>query len=230
MREVVLANDDFGIHAELARPTENFKDASRRGGTSARIAKQLDVDHCAVQFRHSWNALRTRAVLFRELMLPFSSQRWRQLFAGRNFDFVLDADVVRQDDVSSRAIVEQADHGKRRAAENSNDAAFGPLRPGKTGHASELHKDMVAVHGVFDGIARNEDVAIQLRHGLIRNNEAVAVMVEDEAAFDFISTGDVRRMLCGFGIAAIGGIRLLVPAAWKTVTSPGQLFNRAMLF
>jgi hypothetical protein len=116
-----------------------------------------------------------------------------------------------------------------RAAKNSHDAAFGPLRPGNTGHAAELHKDLVAVHGVFDGIAGDENVAVKLRHGLIRHNEAVAVMVEDEATFDLIAAGDVRRTVCGFGIATLQRGRLFGLAAGKAVTSSGKFFDGATL-
>src|SRR5713226_6592933 len=220
MRQVVLSNDDFGIHTEFTRAPENFKNASRRRGPAAGIAEQLDVHHCTVQFGHAWNAFRTRAVLFCLAVLPFFSKRRRQFFARWNLYFMLNANVVRQDDVPSRAIAEQADDGSMRAAENSNDAALGSLRSAQPGHTPELRKDVVAVHRVFDRVAGNEDVAVKPRHGLIRHNEAVAIMVEDEAALDLIAGGDLRDLFCWFGVAASRVIRrpLFGLASWEAVT------------
>ena len=74
-----------------------------------------------------------------------------------------------------------------RAVEDSNDAAFGALRTeSAAGPALNFCQDMVAVHGVFDGVARNEDVAIELRHRSIGDDKAIAVVMEDQAAFYFI--------------------------------------------
>src|SRR5258708_36047260 len=97
-----------------------------------------------------------------------------------------------------------------RAAENSHDASLGPLRSGKTSHAAELHKDLVAVHSVSDGITRNKNVAVKLRHRLFRHDEAIAIMVEDEAALDFVATGGFRDMSCRFWIVSRRAIKRLL--------------------
>ncbi len=80
-----------------------------------------------------------------------------------------------------------------RTTEDSNDAAFGALRARGAAAAQNFDEDMVAVHGVLDGVARNEDVAVELGHGRVGNDEAVAVMVENEAAGDFITSGRARE-------------------------------------
>jgi len=46
---------------------------------------------------------------------------------------------------------------------------------------------VVAVHGVFDEIARDEKIAVEIGDGDVGNDEAVAVLVEDEAAFYFVA-------------------------------------------
>jgi hypothetical protein len=117
-----------------------------------------------------------------------------------------------------------------RAAENSNDAALGSLRSAEPGHAPELRQYAITVHGVFDGVAGNEDVAVKLRHGLIRYNEAVAIMVEDEAALDLIAGGDLRGMFWWLGIAAWRVMRLFGLAARKQVPTARKLLNGAALF
>src|SRR5258708_25628044 len=203
-----------------------------RGRTVTWLAKQLDVHDCAVQFRHAWNALRTRAVLLRMLKLPFFPKRWCQLFARGNFDFVLDANVVRQDDIPARGITKQAHHRGMRATENSHDAAFGSLRSGEASHAAELHKDLVAVHGVSDGITGNKNVAVQLRHRLFRHDEAIAIMVEDEAALDFVATGGFRDRSCRFWIVSRRAIKRLLfgLACGKPIPASRKFLNGPELF
>src|SRR6266446_6272789 len=110
-----------------------------------------------------------------------------------------------------------------RAAEDSNDAALGALRSGDAARALDSCQYMVAVHGVFDGVARNENVAIEMRHGDLRNNKPVAILVENEAPFHFVAIrkggtflwrrGPPRRLLA---------VRLLfLLAVREAVASPG---------
>src|SRR5258708_39641356 len=119
-----------------------------------------------------------------------------------------------------------------RAAENSHDASLGPLRSGKTSHAAELHKDLVTVHGVSDGIARNKNVAVKLRHRLFRHDEAVAIMVEDKTSLDCIATGGFGDVFCGFGIVSRRAIRRLLfgLAAWEPVPAARKFLDGPALF
>src|SRR6266478_8951069 len=110
-----------------------------------------------------------------------------------------------------------------RAAEDSNDAALGALRSGDPAHALDSCQDVVAVHGVFDGVARNEDVAVEMRHRDFGNDETIAILVENEAPFYFIAIrqggtflwrrGPPRRLLAGR--------LLLLLAVREAVTAPG---------
>jgi len=68
-------------------------------------------------------------------------------------------------------------------------AAFGSSRSGKSAKASDSGDDRIAVHGVFDIIARNEDVAIDVGQRNIRHDEAVAILMKDETAFNFVAGG-----------------------------------------
>jgi hypothetical protein len=52
---------------------------------------------------------------------------------------------------------------------------------------------MVAVHGVADRIARNENVAIQVRHRPIRNHKSVAVLVQYQPSSQRIA-GSTRAL------------------------------------
>jgi hypothetical protein len=91
--------------------------------------------------------------------------------------------------------------------------------------AVDLGDDVIAVHGVFHGVARNENVAIHIGKGDIRNDEAVAILMENEAALDFIAGGGLllddflRR---GFGNG--GGIAL---RAAEKEASVGKFLDEA---
>src|SRR6266446_1570327 len=78
------------------------------------------------------------------------------------------------------------------AAQDSKDAALGALRSGNAAQTLNLRQNMIAVHGVSNGVGWDENVAVELRHGRTRHHEAVAVVVEHETALDFITTGEHR--------------------------------------
>jgi hypothetical protein len=48
---------------------------------------------------------------------------------------------------------------------------------------------VVAVHGVLDVIAGDKEVAVKIGDGDIGDNKAVAVVMEDETAADFVAGG-----------------------------------------
>ena len=58
VRQVMLANQNFHVHAEIAGPSENFDHAARRRHSAARKARQLHVDDGAIEFRQADASLR----------------------------------------------------------------------------------------------------------------------------------------------------------------------------
>jgi hypothetical protein len=85
-----------------------------------------------------------------------------------------------------------------RAAQDTDDATFGPTCSGHPAETSNFGDDSIAMHGVFDLVARNEDVAIDVGKSDLGNNETVAVLVMDEAAANFIArSGFVLREFVG---------------------------------
>src|SRR6266446_10198315 len=110
-----------------------------------------------------------------------------------------------------------------RAAEDSNDAALGALRSGDAARALDSCQDMVAVHGIFDGVARNEDVAIEMRHRHLRNNKPIAILVENEAPFYFIAIRQGGTFLWRRGPpkGLLAGGLLLLLGVQEAVASPG---------
>jgi hypothetical protein len=68
---------------------------------------------------------------------------------------------------------------------------------------------VIAVHGVFDGVARNEDVAIHVGESDIGDDEAVAILMENKAALDFVAgRGFLLDDFLGRGFGSGDGIAL----------------------
>src|SRR5712692_463589 len=112
-----------------------------------------------------------------------------------------------------------------RPAQDSNDAAFRPLRAGDAAHALDLCHHLLAVHGVLDGVAWDENIAVEVRHRGIRHDEAIAVVVKDQASFYFITTRERRglrmaRRVVGLFLAG----RLLFRLAAREPVSPARQF------
>jgi hypothetical protein len=210
--QVMFPDDDFDVDTEIAGAAENFDDAAGGGRAASGKAEDLDVDDGTVEFFETRNATRRarrsdaitaisgrarngEAVLFREF--------GRKFVAGRNFDGVLHARVVGQDGVEARTVTEKTDDGRMRATQNAEDAPFGALRAVPGSRAENLGEDAIAVHGVFNRISGDKDIAGVLRGGNVWHDEAVAVVMEDEAAGEFVAArGRLRLSLRG---GSLGG-------------------------
>jgi hypothetical protein len=59
---------------------------------------------------------------------------------------------------------------------------------------------MIAVHGVFHKVAGDEKVAVKIRNRDLGNHKAVAILVENKAALDFIARNDflLREIISGW--------------------------------
>jgi len=148
---------------------------------------------------------------------------------------VLDAGIVGDDDAAARGVPEEADDGWMRARDDAEYAAFGAAGSGDAAKAGNLSDDVVAVHGVFDEIAGDEEVAVEIGNGNVGNDEAVAVLMEDEASFDFVAgngfvLGEViRGWRLGRG-ALLGGGRLRAGSLAKKEAVVGKFFDEAAFF
>jgi len=81
------------------------------------------------------------------------------------------------------------------------------------------------MHGVFDGVARNENVAIHVGKSDIGNDEAVAILMENEAALDFVAgSGFLLCDLLVRGLGSGGGITL---RAAEKEASVGKFLDEA---
>src|SRR5208337_5514700 len=184
--KMMLADDDFGIHTEIAGAAEDFDDAAGGRSAGARIAEEFDIDDGAIELGNVGEALLARGGGFcgRQKLL---AERRREFVAGYELDVMLDARVKRHNDTAARRVLELADDGGMRAADDAHNASFGAAGAGVAAQAIDLGDDVIAVHGVFDGVAWNENIAIHIGKGDIRNDEAVAILMENQAALDFVA-------------------------------------------
>ncbi len=123
VRQMVLANDDFDVDADIAGAAENFDHAAHRREAAARKARDFDVHDRAIEFGKAQAAIRGRAAAPRGRVSARSSgvssspggirtSCWRR-------------DVVGQDVIAVRAVAEKADDGRMLAHDDLHDAAFG---------------------------------------------------------------------------------------------------------
>ena len=233
VRQVVLADDDFGVHAEIAGAAEDFNHAADGRGAFASIADKFGVDDGAIEFRNVREARAlARAIFFAGEQL--FAESGRKFFTGSQLDFVLDAGIVRDDDAAARGVPEEADDGWMRARDDAEYAAFGAAGSGDAAKAGNLSDDVVAVHGVFDEIAGDEEVAVEIGNGNVGNDEAVTVLMEDEASFDFVAgNGFVLREIIGGRLGRWSGFRgglLRAGSLAKKESAVGKFFDEATLF
>ena len=80
VRKMMLANNDFGIHTEIAGAAEDFDDAAGGRSAAARIAEEFDVDDGAVELGNVRETLLARGVPGGRQKL--FAESGREFFAG----------------------------------------------------------------------------------------------------------------------------------------------------
>src|ERR1700691_4755327 len=181
--QMMLANDDFDVHADFGGAAENFQDATDGSETTFRIAPNFDVYDCAVQLG------KTHAAAGERFRPQFLAQSRGQFVARRNQDFMQDARVVGKDDVALRAVAKEADHRGMLALENLHHAAFGAAVRATALDAAE---NAVAIHRVPEIVATNEKITVDSADRRIGYEEGVAFAMGDDSA------GNQIRILATF--------------------------------
>ena len=233
VRQMMLANDDLGVHAEIAGAAEDFDDAADGRGSVASVADEFGVDYGAIELGNVGEAGALAGAFFLTGEQLFA-EGGREFVASGKLDFVLDAGIVGDDDAAAGGIAEEADDGRVCARNDAEDAAFSAACSGSAAEAGNFCDDVVAVHGVFDEIAGDEEIAVEIGNGDVGNDEPVAVLMKDEAAFDFVAgngfvLGEIfgRRLRCGSGA---GGRLLLTRILAEEEAAVGKFFNESAFF
>ncbi len=129
-----------------------------------------------------------------------------------------------------------------RPPQHAHDSPFGSLRFSRAGHALHFHQHLIAVHRVFDRVARDKHIAIQPGDRRIRHDESVPVVMQHQPALDFVVAPDAaafasrrgtlsnKRRLRASSLSRCPVPRLAVPAALlpparKPVASPRQFLD-----
>jgi len=85
------------------------------------------------------------------------------------------------------------------------------------------------MHGVFDLVARDEDIAINIGHGDFGNDEAVTVLMMNQAAANFVArSGFVLGKI--IGRRGCGGRRGVSFLATKKKATVGKFLDEAAFF
>src|ERR1700735_1913004 len=188
----MFANNDFDVYPDFARAAENFQNASDGRETTFGITPDFDVNDCAIEFGKANAAAGERRVFGNRAQ--FLAQSRGQLVARRNQDFVQDARVVREDNVSLRAVAEESDQRGMLAFDNLDHAAFGAAVRAATFHTAE---NGIAVQRVTEIVASNEQIAVNSADRRIRDEKGVAFAMRDNSAGDQIRILAAFRCWCG---------------------------------
>ena len=141
VRQVVLADDDFDVHAEIVGVAEDLDHAADRSGAALGVLEQLDVDDHAVEFFDRGD-LRGGSTPMRSGL----RRGGRNLHAVGDLDPLLQALVVRDHVSAAAADAELADHGGVGALQDLDDFAVGAAAGLDAGDADH---HAVAVHGLL---------------------------------------------------------------------------------
>ena len=212
MRQVVLANDDLDVDAEIVLVAEDLDHAAARVLGRRRPVGDLDVHHQAfevVPFTAMCFLAENAVALVLALARIASPAMFPRLgaflaagplHAARDDDLLRDLLVDGSHVVVSRAVMKGADHRGIAAAEHAQDAAFGAA---VFLLATEFDQHLVAVHGRADGLRADEDVTAEgAALPGIGDDEAITVAVHGQAPGDEILMGG---SVLGEGVAVAPG-------------------------
>jgi hypothetical protein len=116
-----------------------------------------------------------------------------------------------------------------RAAHDSNDSPLGTLRTDGAAESLNFCHDAVAVHGVFDGVRRDENITVKLRNGDIGDHETIAIVMQDETPRHLIAicqSAPRRSLLRGLNYLFATQLSILL-ASGQAIAAPGQFFDGA---
>src|SRR5579864_8734135 len=193
VRQVMLADDDFHVHAKIVFIAQDFEDAALRVLRGCRPFRNLNVNYNSFQVLPGDSAV--LHLLANDpvdlLTLPLFSPLpflyvlrgyvFRAFHSPRNDHIQGDLLVHGAHVVVARAVVEGADHGGMGASQHAQDSAFGAAIGANGGN---FHQHAIAVHGRTDGARRNVDVAADaLPHFIVlRDHKTVTVAVHGQAS------------------------------------------------
>ena len=149
--QVMFANDDLDIDAEIVGVAQDFDHAAHRRRAPLGVFEKFDVDHHAVQLGDAFHFGRGHADA-----IVRGSGGGREFHAVGNIDPLLYAVVGGHHVTAAAADFEFADHGGVGALQHLDDVTIGAAAGLDAGDADD---HAVAVHRLFGVFRRDENVA-----------------------------------------------------------------------
>src|SRR5579863_4242424 len=178
MRQMMLPDNNFDVHANLTGASQDFDDASGGREATLRITGKLHIYDSAVELRQPHA---TRGHVFARPGAYFLAQDRSELFARGARYFMKNASVVRLNMIALRAVAEDADNRGILAFNDLDDAAF---RAAVRTTPLDARKDVIPVHRVVECVAANEEVAIHTWNRLVGHQKGVTIAMGNDSAGD----------------------------------------------
>ncbi len=176
MRQVMLADDDFDIHSEIAGAAQNLDHAAHWPRSLLGILQQFDVHDHAGEIFHRLHLHRSNA----DAVRPGGGRSAaRKFHAIGNIDPLVDPAIGGNHVAAAAADFELTDHRGVGALQHLDDFAIG-APTGLDARNSDDHA--VAVHGALGLFRRKEDIACDPLHRALGDQEAVAIAVHLQAS------------------------------------------------
>ncbi len=208
VRDMMLADHDLDVHAEIIRIAENLDHAPHRIVATLWEFEDLDIhDHAVHVFRagHRHRFCTYTIGVF---------VRFGDLHAGDDFDPLLDTIVERDHVVAPAAGAELAHHGGVRAFENAHDLAVSAavrLDP------QDPDDHAVTVHGLRCRIPGYEDVALYEFERPVGDEKPVAVAMHFQATHCVFAAQPGDDVVAGFCFDKVGAVNQAVQGAFELV-------------
>jgi hypothetical protein len=175
MRQMVLADHDFGVHAHIAGAAENFNHAARGRDAALGKTRQLNVDYGAIEFGQAQAAAR---LLRPELRAQFG----RELLAGRDDDLLLQTRFVGRDGIGGCAVAENSHDGGVRAIHHAHNRTFSTTAAGA-----------IAASGSMRASTRSPCMASPMRPAPMKRSPSMPGMGLDGTTKPYPSRWATRR-------------------------------------
>ena len=214
MWQVVLADHDFNIHAEIVFVAQNLNYTSARVLGGGRPVRDLDVHHNVFQIvrpgppcfftEHTMHALLSLfSLVFLSRRCAVIAALFRKLESRRDNDLLRDFLINRRHIVVAIAIMEEANHGGMGAMKRAHDAT---LSASVGTNSGDLDQHAIAVHGRTNRRRRNENISAEpgfqafIERAGIGYHKAKAVAVHAQLAHDQVLAGGGLRNCIAIGI------------------------------
>jgi len=222
VRDVMRANQNLDINAEIVRPSQDLNHAPRRPLILIAEIQNLGCDDHAVQVFGGLDVDDART----NTVGACSGRRQRHTL--RDLDPLPDSIVVRDHEVPAATYAKLAHHRRMRPFQHAQNLA---VRTAVRLDASDLHHDPIAVHRARSGFLRDVNVALQPLDRHVRRRERESIAMHAQAADGELAARAGRNIMprsCFDDFAARGQALQLRFNILARHALPGQLTQQLL--